>query len=93
MKNIETKKFATLEKFNNWATSKEEEYKNMVLAQYQTVQEDGYTQYVLVDQNGKYYIFNETGVMDYTTMLGHIYSDLPELLKKYNKSNEADKQV
>lgn len=85
------KKFATLEKFNNWATSKEEEYKNMVLAQYQTVQEDGYTQYVLVDQNGKYYIFNETGVMDYTTMLDTYTVDLPEFIEKYNKSNEADK--
>ena len=85
------KKFATLEKFNNWATSKEEEYKNMVLAQYQTVQEDGYTQYVLVDQNGKYYIFNETGVMDYTTMLDTYTVDLPEFIEKYNKSNDADK--
>ena len=85
------KKFATLEEFNNWLASREEEYKNMVLAQYQTVQEDGYTQYVLVDQNGKYYIFNETGVMDYTTMLDTYTVDLPEFIEKYNKSTSAEK--
>lgn len=85
------KKFAKLEKFNNWLASREEEYKNMVLAQYQTVQEDGYTQYVLVDQNGKYYIFNETGVMDYTTMLDTYTVDLPEFIEKYNKSTSAEK--
>lgn len=85
------KKFAKLEEFNNWLASREEEYKNMVLAQYQTVQEDGYTQYVLVDQNGKYYIFNETGVMDYTTMLDTYTVDLPEFIEKYNKSTSAEK--
>ena len=85
------KKFAKLEEFNNWLASREEEYRNMVLAQYQTVQEDGYTQYVLVDQNGKYYIFNETGVMDYTTMLDTYTVDLPEFIEKYNKSTSAEK--
>ena len=86
-----SKKFATLEEFNNLVASREEEYKTMVLAQYQVVQEDGYTQYVLVDQNGKYYIFNETGVMNYTTMLDTYTVDLPEFIEKYNESTSAEK--
>lgn len=86
-----SKKFATLEEFNNLVASREEEYKTMSLAQYQVVQEDGYTQYVLVDQNGKYYIFNETGVMNYTTMLDTYTVDLPEFIEKYNESTSAEK--
>lgn len=86
-----SKKFATLEEFNSLVASREEEYKTMALAQYQVVQEDGYTQYVLVDQNGKYYIFNETGVMNYTTMLDTYTVDLPEFIEKYNESTSAEK--
>lgn len=86
-----TKIFATLDEFNSFVTSKEEEYKAMALAQYEVIQEDGYTQYVLVDQNGKYYIINETSVMKYTTMLDSYTVDLPQFIEKYNESTDAEK--
>lgn len=86
-----SEKFATLDEFNNFVASREEEYKTMVLAQYQVTQEDGYTQYVLVDQNGKYYILNETGVMKYTTILDTYTVDLPQFIEKYNESTSAEK--
>ncbi len=86
-----TKRFATLDEFNSFVTSKEEEYKAMALAQYEVIQEDGYTQYVLVDQNGKYYIINETSVMKYTTMLDSYTVDLPQFIEKYNESTDAEK--
>ena len=63
----------------------------MKLAQYQQTQEDGYTQYILVDQNGKYYIVNETAVMQYTTMLDTYTADLPQFIERYNSSNDAEK--
>ena len=86
-----TQKFATLDEFTSFANSKQEEYKAMKLAQYQQTEEDGYTQYVLVDQNGKYYIVNETAVMKYTTMLDTYTVDLPQFIERYNTSNNAER--
>ena len=86
-----TKKFATLDEFSNFTSEKEEEYKSMALAQYQVTEQDGYTQYVLVDQNGKYYIVNETAVMKYNTMLDTYTVDLPQFKERYNSSNDAEK--
>ena len=63
----------------------------MALAQYQVTEQDGYTQYVLVDQNGKYYIVNETAVMKYNTMLDTYTVDLPQFKERYNSSNDAEK--
>lgn len=86
-----TQKFATLDEFTSFANSKQEEYKAMKLAQYQQTEEDGYTQYVLVDQNGKYYIVNETAIMKYTTMLDTYTVDLPQFIERYNTSNNAER--
>ena len=42
----------------------------------------------MIDPNNKYYIFNETAVMDYTLMLDTYTIDLPEFTEKYeNNSN------
>ena len=86
-----TQKFATLEDFNNFASEKAEEYRTMALAQYQVTEEDGYTQYLLVDQNGKYYIANETAVMKYTTLLDTYTVDLPQFTESYNSANDSRK--
>lgn len=86
-----TQKFATLEEFSNFASGKAEEYRTMALAQYQVTEEDGYTQYLLVDQNGKYYIANETAVMKYTTLLDTYTVDLPQFIERYNTSNNAER--
>ena len=63
----------------------------MALAQYQVTEEDGYTQYLLVDQNGKYYIANETAVMKYTTLLDTYTVDLPQFTESYNSANDSRK--
>ena len=86
-----TQKFATLEEFSNFASEKAEEYRTMALAQYQVTEEDGYTQYLLVDQNGKYYIANETAVMKYTTLLDTYTVDLPQFTESYNSANDSRK--
>lgn len=86
-----TQKFATLEEFSNFASGKAEEYRTMALAQYQVTEEDGYTQYLLVDQNGKYYIANETAVMKYTTLLDTYTVDLPQFTESYNSANDSRK--
>ena len=86
-----TKKFGTMEEFDRIASSKTNAYQQMTLTQFQKVEEDGYTQYVLVDQNGKYYIFNENGVMNYSVILDTYTIDLPEFLDRYNSANDSEK--
>lgn len=84
-------KFGTLEEFDSVASSNEKTYQQMTLTQFQKLEEEGYTQYVLVDQNGKYYIFNEYSVMNYTVLLDTYTIDIPEFTEKYNKSNNSEK--
>ena len=86
-----TKKFGTMEEFDKIASSNTKTYQQMTLTQFQKVEEDGYTQYVLVDQNGKYYIFNENGVMNYSVILDTYTIDLPEFLDRYNNANDSEK--
>lgn len=52
---------------------------------------NGYTQYVCLDQYGNYYIFRENAIMDYTVILDTYTIDLPEFLEKYNNANEQQK--
>ncbi len=85
------KRFETYEEFQSYA---EDNYRNSVimsLSQYQRNEYDDYTQYICVDQNGEYYIFNETGVMDYTVILDTYTIDLPQFVEQYNNSQDSEK--
>ena len=63
----------------------------MKLNAYQINEYENYTQYVCKDQNENYYIFNETGIMDYTVILDTYTIDLPQFIEKYNNSTDAEK--
>ena len=58
---------------------------------YQLTEADNYNQYVVIDQNGKEYIFRETELMKYNIILDTYSIDLPEFLEKYNSGNEKSK--
>lgn len=47
---------------------------------------DDYNQYVCIDNQNRYYIFNEKGIMNFTVILDTYTIDLPEFTEKYNKS-------
>ncbi len=85
------KRFETYEEFETYATEHIRNSVVMQLNQYQVNEFDNYTQYVCVDQNGKYYIFNETGVMDYTVILDTYTIDLPQFTEQYNNATDAEK--
>ena len=48
-------------------------------------------QYVCIDQNENYYIFNIKGIMDYEVILDTYTIDLPQFLEKYEEGNEQVK--
>ena len=50
-----------------------------------------YTEYVCLDQNGKYYIFNEIATMNYNLILDTYTVNLPSFVQKYNQGNEQIK--
>lgn len=85
------KKFGTLQNFNKYISTNKQKLQNSNITKYSKQINEGITQYICVDQNGKYYIFRETSVMDYTVILDTYTIDLPEFTQKYNASSDEDK--
>ena len=84
-------KFLSYNEFEKYVNKNIKNIVMMQMKKYQINNFDDYTQYVLVDQYGKYYIFNETAVMDYTVILDTYTIDLPQFTEKYNSSTDAEK--
>lgn len=85
------KRFGTYEKFEEYAKNNIKNSVIMKLNAYQINKYENYTQYICKDQNENYYIFNETGIMDYTVILDTYTIDLPQFTEKYNNSTDAEK--
>ena len=86
------KKFTNLEEFQNYAKNNVRKNVLLELNQYQKItSNDGYTLYVCLDQNEKYYIFKENAVMDYGVILDTYTIDLPEFVEQYNSSTDERK--
>lgn len=84
-------KFGTLEDFKKYTRENIIYNVNSKLSQFEIKVMDGYTQYVCVDQNGKYYIFNEESTMNYTMLLDIYTVDTELFLERYNKANSIEK--
>ena len=82
------KKFESLEDFKKYINNNEEKYSKMQVKEYQKTIEDDYTQYICVDQDGNYYIFRETSLMQYNLMLDTYTIDLSDFIEKYDSSEE-----
>lgn len=85
------KKFGSYEAYVQYINSIYEKIQNMKLTKYSVTQEDGYTQYVCIDNYGKYYIFRNTNVNDMTILLDTYTIDLPEFTNKYRQAKEQEK--
>lgn len=86
-----SKKFENFEEFNQYV---KDNIKDIVIAKAdksKTSEYDGYTQYVIMDQYGNYYIFNETAAMSYTVILDTYTVDLPEFTEQYNSANDSER--
>lgn len=85
------KRFGSLEEFNKYVKSNVKNDVTMKVSKYNKTVNDGITQYVCLDQNGKEYIFKETAVMDYKMILDTYTIDLPEFVEKYNNAQNNQK--
>ena len=85
------KRFGSLEEFNKYVKSNVKNNVTMKVSKYNKTVNDGITQYVCLDQNGREYIFKETAVMDYKMILDTYTIDLPEFVEKYNNAQDNQK--
>lgn len=85
------KRFESIDRFKEYINLRKDEITKSTLSKYKVDEKDNYTQYVLIDQNGNYYIFNEKAVMDYKVILDTYTIDLPQFIEKYNNSSDAEK--
>ena len=92
-KEYREKRFENEEDFKNYITSNKMELEKAVLSKYQVKDRKDYIEYICVDENGRYYIFNSTAAMKYTMYLDSYTTDLPDFLERYNKSNTQEKMV
>lgn len=84
-------RFKTLNKFKEYAKDNIVSNVKANLNSYQKKVTDNYTQYICTDQNGKYYIFRETSVMNYSLILDTYTIELPEVVESYNELTSMEK--
>lgn len=84
-------KFPEYQDFETYRNNKYTDIVGTTIEQYQINKFDDYTQYVLVDQRGKQYVINETGIMDFKVILDTYTIDLPQFIESYNNANDATK--
>lgn len=85
------KKFENLESFKQYISVNKEKLQNGNVVEYVKTNKGNYTQYTCIDQNGKYYIFQETAPMQYTIILDTYTIDLPEFTNQYNNAKDETK--
>lgn len=88
-KEYREKRFGSLDEYVKYVT--ENKLENAVISKYQIINYDNYTQYVCVDSIGRYYIFNENSVMNFSLILDTYTIDLPTFTEKYNSADENQK--
>lgn len=85
------KKFGNLETFQAYVNQNMDQIFNSSVDSFTVSNWDDGKQYVITDKDGKYYIFQESVVMDYSVILDTYTIDLPEFIEEYNNSTEEEK--
>lgn len=86
-----TEKFGSEKEFESYIENNLYKLSTAKIERYQRTNNENYTQYVCMDQNGRYYIFRENNVMDYSVILDTYTIDLPEFIEEYTKASEENK--
>lgn len=85
------KRFGDFLSFENYAKKNIISNVKMKLSKYQKTVYKDYTEYVCIDQDGNYYIFNEYSVMNYNIILDTYTVNLPEYNNKYDSATNQHK--
>ena len=91
--NYKNAKFANLAEFKDYMNNRYTDFSSINVSGYQKKDYIEYTQYVLLDKDGNYYIFRENAPMDYSLILDTYTVDIPEFTDKYNIASNQEKVV
>lgn len=81
------KRFGSLDNFKEYAKNNIIRNVKLKLAKYQINNYDDYTEYVCLDNDGNYYIFNEKSIMNYGLLLDTYTVNVPQFIKKYENGD------
>ncbi len=84
-------RFPTIEDFNKYIQLNKTEISTARAEQFKEIEEDGYIQYVIIDQFGKYYIFNDISVNKFEIILDVYSVDVEFWVDEYSKSSDTEK--
>lgn len=84
-------KFENMATFKKYLKENTKKHVSMKLKRYQKNENNDYTQYVGVDENGDYIIFRLNSVINYNVILDTYTIDLPEFTEKYTKASDEEK--
>lgn len=85
------KKFGTFENYKEYIKENKKYIETITLKEYSILKDLEYIQYIAVDNEGKYYIFNIDNIFNYTILLDNYTVDIPYFLEKYNSANSLEK--
>lgn len=90
-KEFREKKFGDFEEYKKYITNNIDGISKSRIEKFQIRKDENSTRYICIDQNGNYYIFNETAVMEFDIILDTYTLDLPDFIQKYNNATEQEK--
>lgn len=85
------KRFGSLKKFEEYVNKNIREIYLATFDKYQVESKNDYVQYICVDKDERYYIFNQYSIAEFKLILDTYTLELPEFTEKYNSSNEQGK--
>lgn len=83
------KKFGNINNYIKYVNSNSSQEIGLKL--YKAYTYNNVTQYICVDNNDRYYIFNEKGILNFDVILDTYTIDLPEFTEKYTKASDEEK--
>lgn len=87
------KRFGSFEKFKTYVNENIREIYLSSIDKYSVSTQGEYVKYVCIDNDGKYYIFNQYSIAEFKLILDTYTLELPEFLEKYNSTNAQGKVI
>ncbi|MBQ2835441.1 MAG: hypothetical protein IJE68_01205 [Clostridia bacterium] len=89
--NYKINRFAEKSYYEEYLKENKKDITMATLEYYKYQKYKDYKQYICIDTNKNYYIFNETSIMNYTLILDEYTVDLPEFIEQYTIASKEDK--
>lgn len=85
------KRYGNYESYEKYVKENYDEIQDASISKYLVNNYEDYTEYVCLDENGRYYIFRQSTMLDYSVILDTYTIELQDFKDKYYKGNEQVK--